>query len=572
MNRNEIVYFSGFVVGDSSKPLQYFLDDTDSLWCSLDEYGKENFLITEQIFFIRGREIITKTKGTTNFKFYPRCKIAELIIYLLRKRQRIMIFQINDNRPISIFISILMKMSGVHIINFLHNFEDFSAPSNSIKGFLKKFLLPIYLNLMSDTVVVPTDYHKKKISNFIKRPICIFHFGIDVKEQKLKERINGSFKILFIGRLNPVKKIEDIIKAISLVESKERIEFWIVGDGDKGYGDSLKLLLEKEKVNHRFFGFVQLSKLSDFYSEADLFVNLRPDETFGKVFIESMAHGLPVMGRRGAPGPEEIIQERGNGFLVKDIEGAANILSEVIKDISTLQSMRENCYGFIKENYSYKKSYQSFQSIYDRILVEFLFNEGLSLKAKCLRFVRKATKREIFDIEEIYAINNGNLIHREHLALYPYCEGRGIDVGCGGNKIHPDAIGVDIIPKGKKGFFGSQQKIISQADIQSSGDNLNMFKDGELDYVVASHNLEHYKDLVKTLIEWKRVLKPGGVLGVILPDDTKINTIKLDPTHKHVFIPESFKNLVEIVGGFEIIRLEECIKDWSFLCVAKKKQ
>jgi len=160
--------------------------------------------------------------------------------------------------------------------------------------------------------------------------------------------------------------------------------------------------------------------------------------------------------------------------------------------------------------------------------------------------------------------------HPEAVVLQPYCVGKGIDVGCGFRKTHPDAIGVDLLGKGEIGEHGCMKGMQSVADIKASGDNLYMFKDGELDYVVSRHNLEHYVDVVKTLREWKRVLKVGGVLGMVLPDESKINTIALDPTHKHCFTPSSIKNLLELIGDFEIERLEPVIENWSFVVIARK--
>lgn len=158
----------------------------------------------------------------------------------------------------------------------------------------------------------------------------------------------------------------------------------------------------------------------------------------------------------------------------------------------------------------------------------------------------------------------------ECLALYSYCKGLGIDVGCGSRKTHPDALGVDIVSKGEVGKFGSEKRQISEADIRTSGNNLYMFADNVLDYVVSRHTLEHFKNPVKTLKEWKRVLRKDGILGVVLPDNEAIDTIKLDSTHKYVFTMKSFKKIIDDIGDFKIITLKACIPNWSFVCIAKK--
>lgn len=163
------------------------------------------------------------------------------------------------------------------------------------------------------------------------------------------------------------------------------------------------------------------------------------------------------------------------------------------------------------------------------------------------------------------------LNHPERLAVLEYCVGKGIDVGCGNRKTSENCIGVDVLEKGELGKYGCVTGKQSQADVRASGDDLHMFADGELDFVVARHNIEHYVDVVKTLLEWKRVLKSGGTLALVVPDDTNLDTIKLDPTHKHAFTPESFKRYIKLIGGLEITRLEPVIENWSFICVCKKE-
>ena len=160
--------------------------------------------------------------------------------------------------------------------------------------------------------------------------------------------------------------------------------------------------------------------------------------------------------------------------------------------------------------------------------------------------------------------------HPEALALQPYCVGRGIDVGCGHRKVAAHCIGVDLLAAGEVGEHGVVHGQRSVADIQASGDDLHMFEDGELDYVVSRHNLEHYVDVVKTLQEWARVTRPGGTVAMIVPDERAGDTIFLDPTHKHVFTPESLERLIGVIDGLRFVKAEVVTPNWSFLAVAEK--
>ena len=116
--------------------------------------------------------------------------------------------------------------------------------------------------------------------------------------------------------------------------------------------------------------------------------------------------------------------------------------------------------------------------------------------------------------------------HPEAPSAGPVLLGEGIAVGCGHRKVSPGCIGVDLIARGDKGEHGVVANQTSVADIQASGDDLHMFGDGELDYVMARHNLEHYMDVVKTLCEWRRVLKPGGVMAIVVPDERAGDTVR----------------------------------------------
>lgn len=56
---------------------------------------------------------------------------------------------------------------------------------------------------------------------------------------------------------------------------------------------------------------------------------------------------------------------------------------------------------------------------------------------------------------------------------------------------------------------------------------LPMFKTGTVDFIYASHVAEHINrsELVSTLSEWCRVLKPSGVLRLAIPDFDNLLTI-----------------------------------------------
>ena len=160
--------------------------------------------------------------------------------------------------------------------------------------------------------------------------------------------------------------------------------------------------------------------------------------------------------------------------------------------------------------------------------------------------------------------------HPERLAvLSRVIPGRVLEVGCGHRKTSPDFIGVDLVPGGELGRIGNVRGQRSMADIAADGDRLPL-RDAAVDCLVARHNLEHYVDLVGVLDEWRRVVRTGGRLVAVVPDEIRYpgSTLALDPTHYHAFSESSLGRLLPRTG-WEVDEVGPCIEGWSLLVVGR---
>ncbi len=81
-----------------------------------------------------------------------------------------------------------------------------------------------------------------------------------------------------------------------------------------------------------------------------------------------------------------------------------------------------------------------------------------------------------------------------------YLVGRVIDIGCGPDPITPDAEPFDLA-------HGDAQFV---ADLRPNA---------VYDAVCSSHCLEHMRDVPQALIQWWRLVKPGGYLILVVPDE-----------------------------------------------------
>lgn len=111
-----------------------------------------------------------------------------------------------------------------------------------------------------------------------------------------------------------------------------------------------------------------------------------------------------------------------------------------------------------------------------------------------------------------------------------------LDVGCGINK-YPGAIGVDRNPA-------------SRADVICDLDRFPYpFRDNAFDELHAVHVIEHVSDIVRSMEEFHRLVRPGGRIQIITPHYTDFSSF-CDPTHRWHLNTFSFRYFGEDHGGF----------------------
>ena len=125
---------------------------------------------------------------------------------------------------------------------------------------------------------------------------------------------------------------------------------------------------------------------------------------------------------------------------------------------------------------------------------------------------------------------------------------RVIDIGCGATKQKTYAFGIDRVPTGAVDVVTDLEQAVPLAT-------------ASVDHVFAVHVLEHVLDVFCLLEEIHRVLKPTGVLHVMVPEWRHPNAVA-DPTHLRFFGPETFRHFCEPRNGsrpFEPVALNATV-------------
>jgi len=147
---------------------------------------------------------------------------------------------------------------------------------------------------------------------------------------------DGRTNVVFVGRIIPNKKIDDLIRVFALYQRlfDRRSRLLLVGDtrGHEKYYDRLQELLRERHVEEVVFtGQVDDDDLRACYASADLFLCLSEHEGFCVPLLEAMAFRVPVIAYDAGAVRETL---RGGGVLLREKEPAvvAALMHRVLTD------------------------------------------------------------------------------------------------------------------------------------------------------------------------------------------------------------------------------------------------
>ena len=148
-------------------------------------------------------------------------------------------------------------------------------------------------------------------------------------KRKYKEA-SKEYVFISVGNLMPIKRMDLLIESFELAFRNDRdVSLLIYGEGpERGKIESLIDNLSMQTQIH-LMGYASREMIAEKMTESDSFVLASECETFGVVFVEAMAAGLPVIATK-CGGPEDFVNDL-NGILVdaNNIEVLSNALVQM---------------------------------------------------------------------------------------------------------------------------------------------------------------------------------------------------------------------------------------------------
>lgn len=312
-------------------------------------YAVDLFLISADGAYRKDvpKDIRIIESGIYRYKLTLIILFFKIVRHILFIKPDAIVSALNVCNILLIFAKIITR-SKVKCLVTIRNIEDTLVSKKYIIRYCKHELLSkmqVFLSPCADKIVTVSlglaDYVKSKNHCSSAKLVTIYN-PVNSEEiiAKSKENIdvtiglnNDSLPVVITsGRLHSDKNFSALITAIKKVHQRMLVHLIILGDGD--LRDELQELIDRLELQ----SYVDLLGFKDnpfaYMSHSDLFVLSSNHEGFGRVLVEAMACGCPVVSTDCPSGPREILEDGKWGRLVPigDIDAMAEAIIDTLEN------------------------------------------------------------------------------------------------------------------------------------------------------------------------------------------------------------------------------------------------
>jgi glycosyltransferase involved in cell wall biosynthesis len=145
------------------------------------------------------------------------------------------------------------------------------------------------------------------------------------------------FKIVSVTRLLSLKNIDLVLRSIiKLIEAGNKIEYTIIGEGPEE-----KRLKEFVEINNlvsvvTFKPWMSHESIIEELKKNHLFAMVSYPENLGRVYFESIAGSLPILGARESGAYDLLLKGHGAHYAYLSEESITESITEIIKDYNNV--------------------------------------------------------------------------------------------------------------------------------------------------------------------------------------------------------------------------------------------
>ncbi len=329
------------------------------------ESGVEVETVPDDLFPVRTAETFF-SKHIQLFAYDPRP-----IIEVLRRHQPHIIDM--DHEPYSVPCAEIITLRNIFAPNT-------PIVMQTAQNILKKYPPPFsyfekraFRHVAAAYMCSETVREVYKIKGF-QKPMRIVPFGVDLEMFPFCERETKEILTIgYVGRLLPAKGLIVLADALAKLKN-EKWRLLVVGDGEEREKTERRLAEAGLLERANFAGAVSYEKTPDYFQQMDILVvptltTKKIREQFGRVIVEAMASGVPVVGSTCGAIPE-VIGDAGLVFPEKDSQALAAALKRLLNDSDLRKHLARKGRRRVEKNYTWAQVAEGIFSLYREVLKE----------------------------------------------------------------------------------------------------------------------------------------------------------------------------------------------------------
>jgi glycosyltransferase involved in cell wall biosynthesis len=215
----------------------------------------------------------------------------------------------------------------------------------------------------ADAIVVPSPSvaaAARKWAGIAAEKIVVIPNAVEIGEFSIPKRNIPGTRIGFIGRLDPIKRIDDLIAAVALLPEEFTLD--IYGEGSQRL--PIESMIRRLSLGPRVTLHGAVAGAAEALAGIDLLVLPSDAEGFGLVLIEAMAASVPVIGTH-VPGICDVIRHGANGILVRprNPKALAEAIGRVLSDGSLRENLIAGGIASVRDRYSWSMVYPQYRAL-----------------------------------------------------------------------------------------------------------------------------------------------------------------------------------------------------------------
>lgn len=296
-----------------------------------------------------------------------------LFVFLIRKRIEYDIYHVHQAQDhcliVGLFLSIFNKRAILKITGSGDNFDINKLKKRKIAKILISYIYKYEKFIVFNKGVIGQLIDYKIPSSKIK----VIPNGIEISELPIRDikLDKSSINLITIGRLEKIKNIEVIVRALPILMGKKHhinsVKLLIIGDGpEREY--LKKITLQEGVIDNVIFEGYQNDPTS-YLLTADIFILSSWSEGMSNTLLEAMASGIPIIAS-DIPSNKILISHLEHGLLFppESADDLADRIIELTDDDVLSHSMAANARLKIETEYNIDYIVKRYTALYSEII------------------------------------------------------------------------------------------------------------------------------------------------------------------------------------------------------------